>query len=148
LYTFALTLLLGGVQLTAKNTTTAPNPSNGTGHAVLPVRSHGGLQNLQRLPKSRDLEQVQTSAEQQVAELDGLLLERSGGGDGRHVDLGGGCLSNGYVAGPRQEGGFVACARREMRVYGRGGGGGRCRDESERQVSWTGRLGSRQSSVG
>jgi hypothetical protein len=105
-YTLSLTLLLGGVQLTAKDTTTAPNPSNGTGHAVLPVGSHGGLQDLQRLPKSSDLEQVQTSAEQQVAELDGLLLERSWGGDGRHVELG---VSNGYVAGPRQEGGFVAC---------------------------------------
>ena len=68
-------------QLTAKNTTTAPNPSDGTGHAVLPVGSHGGLHDLERLPEGGDLEQVQASAEQQVAELDGLLLELSRDGD-------------------------------------------------------------------
>jgi len=68
-------------QLTAQNTTTAPNPGNGTGHAVLPVGSHGGLHDLERLPEGSDLEQVQTGAEQQVAELDGLLLELSRDGD-------------------------------------------------------------------
>jgi hypothetical protein len=37
------------------------------------------------------------------------------------VVVGDGLLSNGYVAGPRQEGGFVACGWREMEVYGLGG---------------------------
>ena len=66
----------GGGKLTAQNTTTAPNPGDRTGHAVLSVGSHGGLHDLERLAEGGDLEQVQTSSEQQVAELDGLLLER------------------------------------------------------------------------
>lgn len=71
------------VQLTAQDTTTAPDPGNGASHAILPVSGHGGLHDLERLPEGGDLEQVQTSAEQQVAELDGLLLEL-----GRSRDVG------------------------------------------------------------
>lgn len=117
-------LSLGGVQLTAQNTTTAPNPGDGTGHAVLPVGSHGGLHDLERLPEGGDLEQVQTGAEQQVAELDGLLLERcrdgdaGSSGDGRH-GVRRVRVSDEYVAGPRQEGGFVACRERATGYMGR-----------------------------
>jgi hypothetical protein len=74
-------------RLTAQNTTTAPDPGNGTGHAVLPVGSHGGLHDLERLPEGGDLEQVQTGSEQQVAELDGLLLERRSANNGCAGDL-------------------------------------------------------------
>jgi len=74
-------------RLTAQNTTTAPDPGDGTGHAVFPVGGHGGLHDLERLAEGGDLEQVQTGSEQQVAELDGLLLERRSADDGCASDL-------------------------------------------------------------
>lgn len=76
--------------LTAESTTTAPNPRNSAGHAVLSVRGHGRLHDLERLPEGGDLEQVQTRAQQQVGELDGLLLDLRRRGAGHGV-AGGGC---------------------------------------------------------
>lgn len=75
--------------LTAERTTSTPDTAQRRGEAVTTVGSHGGLDDLEGLAKGGNLEQVQTCAEQQVGELDGLLLERaardgsfdSGGGD-------------------------------------------------------------------
>lgn len=61
--------------LTAKNTTTAPYPRQSARKAVSSVCCHGGLDNFQRLTKGGHLEHVQASAQQQVAELDGLLFQ-------------------------------------------------------------------------
>jgi len=105
-------------QLTAKNTTTAPNPSDGTGHAVLPVGSHGGLHDLERLPEGGDLEQVQTGAEQQVAELDGLLLQRGRGGEFRRRHIGGWGMLSSWMCGRTEAGGRLRCLWRKWELEG------------------------------
>ena len=77
---------------TAQNTTALPDAAEGGREAVSAVGGHGGLDNLEGLAEGGDLEEVQTGAEQQVGELDGLLLEALGlrrgsrdtGGDGGH----------------------------------------------------------------
>lgn len=62
--------------LTSKRATTTPDATEGSTKAVASVRSHGGLDDLERLAEGGDLEEIETGAEQQVGELDGLLLER------------------------------------------------------------------------
>lgn len=64
-----------GHLLTSKNTTAAPYPRHCTCKGVLSVGGHGRLDDFQRLSQSGDLEQVQPGTEEQVAELDGLLLD-------------------------------------------------------------------------
>lgn len=61
--------------LTAKNTTSRPNASQGTAEAITTVGSHGGLDDLKGLTKRSHLKHVQASAQQQVGEFDGLLLQ-------------------------------------------------------------------------
>lgn len=61
--------------LTSKRATATPDATEGSTEAVASVRSHGGLDDLERLAEGGDLEEIETSAEQQVRELDGLLLE-------------------------------------------------------------------------
>lgn len=96
--------------LTAQNTTARPDARHGAHHAVGPVGRHGRLHDLQRLAQGRDLEHVQTGAQQQVGELDGLLLELAcaaharGGRGGGHASLR--LLED--MAGPRQVCGFFA----------------------------------------
>lgn len=68
--------------LTTKDTTTSPNAAQGSAKAVATVGSHGGLDDLERLAERGDLEHVQTGAQQQVGELDGLLLQLLGLPDG------------------------------------------------------------------
>lgn len=62
-------------KLTAQRTATGPDASQSGTEAITSVSSHGGLDDLERLAQSGDLEQVETSTEQQVGKLDGLLLE-------------------------------------------------------------------------
>lgn len=87
----------------AEDTTTGPDAAQGGHEAVATVGSHGGLDDLERLTESGDLEHVEAGSEEQVGELDRLLLqlllrERSRrGGDGGHDD--GGELTGG---GPDQ----------------------------------------------
>ena len=64
----------GKGNLTAKKTTTAPNASESRRKGVTSVGSHSSLDDLERLAQRRDLEHVETSPKQQIAELDGLLL--------------------------------------------------------------------------
>jgi hypothetical protein len=97
---------------TTEDPATAPNPTHSTSEAVAPIGGHGRLDHFQRLEKKGsasclgsatsveretylsqrgDLEHVQASAEQQIAELDGLLLELRRGGhlsSGRHLVYG------------------------------------------------------------
>lgn len=47
--------------LTAEGTTTTPDAGDGAGHAIAAVRCHGGLDDLEGLTQSSDLEQVETS---------------------------------------------------------------------------------------
>lgn len=83
----------GGI-LTAKHTTTGPDAAQGGHEAVATVGSHGGLDDLEGLAQSGDLEHIEAGSEEQVGELDGFLLQlflraRSrNGGDGGHDDGG------------------------------------------------------------
>lgn len=85
---------MGKGKLTASHTTTGPDAAQGGHEAVATVGSHGGLDDLEGLTQSGDLEQVKAGSEEQVGELDGLLLQlllRAGsrnGGDGGHDDGG------------------------------------------------------------
>lgn len=95
--------------LTAKDTTTAPNPGNRASHTVGTVGGHGGLHDLERLAQRRHLEQVQTRAQQQVAELDRLLLELLA--TRRRRDCRRHAVREGVLvlrAGPRRQCGFFA----------------------------------------
>jgi hypothetical protein len=60
---------------TAEDAATLPDAAEGGREAIAAVGRHGGLDDLQGLTEGGDLEQVQTSAKQQVGELDGLLLQ-------------------------------------------------------------------------
>jgi hypothetical protein len=62
-------------QRTAQDTTALPDAAEGGAEAVGAVGGHGGLDDLEGLAEGGDLEEVQTGAEQQVGELDGLLLQ-------------------------------------------------------------------------
>jgi len=53
---------LGDCRLTAKDTTTAPDATDGSSHAVGTVSGHGRLYDFQGLTQGRDLEEVQASA--------------------------------------------------------------------------------------
>lgn len=95
--------------LTAKDTTTAPNPDNRASHTIGTVGGHGGLHDLERLAQRRHLEQVQTRAQQQVAELDRLLLELLA--TRRRRDCRRHAVREGVLvlrAGPRRQCGFFA----------------------------------------
>lgn len=110
--------------LTAKDTTTAPNPGNRASHTVGTVGGHGGLHDLERLAQRRHLEQVQTRAQQQVAELDRLLLELLA--TRRRRDCRRHALREGVLvlrAGPRRQCGFFAWG------YGLGWSGVECEEE-------------------
>lgn len=74
---------------TPKETTTAPNTRNSTSHAIFTISRHSRLQDFQRLAESRDFEHVQSGTQEQVAELDGLLLELRRLLGGRHAWFGG-----------------------------------------------------------
>lgn len=65
MYQRARSLVLSAVeeQLTAKNTAAAPDPGNGTRHALGPIGSHGRLDDFQWLAQSRYFEQVETSTD-------------------------------------------------------------------------------------
>ena len=67
----------GGRQLTAKNTTATPDASQSTSKGISSISGHGRLRDLERLAERRDLEHIEASPEQQIAELDGLLLRHS-----------------------------------------------------------------------
>lgn len=82
--------------------------------------SHGGLDDLEGLAESGDLEHVETGSEEQVGELDGLLLQsrrRRDGGGGHDDD---GSLTEG---GPDQ--GISGASSQVLRVYMRTNRGGR-----------------------
>lgn len=64
--------------LTPQYTASAPYSGQCTREVVTSVGGHGGLDDLQRLTQRRNLEQVETGAEQQVRKLDWLLLYRCG----------------------------------------------------------------------
>ena len=59
----------------ANDTTARPDGLARLPHCLRPVGGHLGLKDLEGLAEGSDLEEVQTSAEQQVGELDGLLLQ-------------------------------------------------------------------------
>lgn len=129
--------------LTAKDTTTAPNPGNRAGHTVGTVGGHGGLHDLERLAQRRHLEQVQTRAQQQVAELDRLLLEFLA--TRRRRDCRRHALREGVLvlrAGPRRQCGFFAwgCGLGwsgvEWEEEGVGKGELERKRESEREMRW------------
>lgn len=61
--------------LTAKNTTSGPDTSQGSSEAITTVGGHCGLDDLERLPECGHLEHVKTGTQKQVGELDGLLLQ-------------------------------------------------------------------------
>lgn len=65
----------GQQQLTAQNTSSTPDSCDSSSEAVTAVGGHGGLGDLERLTERGDLEHVQAGSEEQVAELDGLLLD-------------------------------------------------------------------------
>jgi len=83
-------------KLTAENTSARPDAAQGSGEAVASMGGHGGLGDLEGLAEGGDLEHVETGAQQQVGELDGLLLKLvrlpNGGGDGGDCDHGSGLL--------------------------------------------------------
>lgn len=66
------------------------------------MSGHGGLDDFQRLAQRGDLEHVQTRAEEQVAELDGLLLNLLHRGRGRHHCWSGHRTSVGDIVCPDQ----------------------------------------------
>lgn len=76
-------------QLTAEDTAAVPDTAQRHREAVPAMSRHGGLGDLQGLSEGGDLEHIEPGAQQQVAELDGLLLELGGLG-GRGGDDSGG----------------------------------------------------------
>ncbi len=52
--------------LTSKGTAATPDATEGGTKAVASVRSHRSLDDLKRLAEGSDLEEIETSAEQQV----------------------------------------------------------------------------------
>lgn len=90
-----------------QDTATGPDAAEGGAEPVTAVGGHRGLDDLERLAEGGDLEHVETGAEQQVGELDGLLLQLlgfpdgggHGGGSGGHVGSRVSCLSRG-LGGP------------------------------------------------
>lgn len=76
-------------KLTAENTASGPDASQGRSKAVATVSRHGGLDDLEGLAEGGDLEHVEASAEKQVGELDGLLLKLLGFPNGAGEGSGG-----------------------------------------------------------